>query len=76
MCFRRGRPCNLNQKEEEYVVLAVKYLRQKGSPVDKEVLTELGRKAISMLREVPLEKVPELTEHWAKSFRKRKQLTK
>ena len=45
----RGRPTNLTSKEEEYLTEAVKWLRQKGTPIDKEVLADVGRKTISQM---------------------------
>ncbi len=37
----RGRPTILTKKEEDITARAVRYMRQKGSPVDKEVLSWL-----------------------------------
>ena len=70
----RGRPTLLSESEEKVVVDRVKYLRQKGAPVDKKILQELGKKAMSVVRALHDDKLPPLSEHWAKSFRKRNSL--
>ena len=72
----RGRPTILTKEEEELVARAVKFMRQKGSPIDREVLQQMGRKTMSRQRNIPLDKTPELSESWAKSFRKRHHFTR
>lgn len=72
----RGRPTLLTEVEEKIVFESVRYLRQKGSTVDREVLQVLGKRAMSEVRSLPLGRLPDLSDHWAKSFRKRYSLTK
>ena len=66
-----GRPCNLTKEEEQQVFDAFKYLRAKNAPVDKEVFITLAMKAMSQNRNIPIDKLTEVTEHWVKSFRRR-----
>ena len=41
------RPTTLTSEEEKVVADSVCYLRNKGAPVDREVLQDLGRRAMS-----------------------------
>ncbi len=71
-----GRPTHLSSKEEQIVLNAVKFLRLKACPVDREVVQELARKAMSSVQNIALDKVMPLSQHWVKSFRKRHKLSR
>ena len=66
-----GRPTALSGPEEEYVLYAVKYLPSKGAPVDREIVICMARKCVAACRNLTPAQVPELSEHWCRSFRKR-----
>ena len=71
-----GRPGHLTKAEEDAVVKAMTYLRNKGVCVDRELLTALGRQTISKCRNIPMDKVQQLSEHWVKSMRYRHKFTR
>ena len=58
------------------MVKAMTYLRNKGVCADRELLTALGRQTISKCRNIPMDKVQELSEHWVKSMRHRHKFTR
>ena len=71
-----GRPTALTSPEEEYVRDAVKYLWSKGAAVDREIVICMAQKCVAACRNLTPAQVPELSEHWCRSFRKRHHLTR
>ena len=52
MC-RIGRPTVLTVAEEQHLVAAIRYLRQKGACVDRDIVVQLAEKTVSFVRGIP-----------------------
>ena len=71
-----GRPCTLTPLEEEVVMSTMRFLRKNGVVVDRELLSQVGRKAMAAARSLPFESMQELPLSWVKSFRRRHRLSR
>ena len=70
-----GRPSTLSSVEQAVVMDTMRFLRKNGVVVDRELLAQVGRKAVAAARSQPFESIPELPMNWVKSFRKRHRLS-
>ena len=55
-----GRPCTLSPLEEEVVMDTTWFLRKNGVAVDRELLSQVRRKAMAAARKLPFESIQEL----------------